>query len=250
MRQSVEPGGMAEAVTALLDALSDVGTVRIGPLGRADAFGERGPRSLTVWPLAILPQRGQDTSSKTTSGGDSSFRLRIRCVVVADGPAGPALDLLGRAFIAVTARPDLLLIQEPIPADVWLALGTVPRPALLVEMPVRIAARPMAASPPIRETPQIRDTPPTRQTPPTRHTPTVLHGHVFGPARVPLAGVRVTSDGSDRSAYTDTQGAFSLADLPTATTQLLLSVRGRQLTVEVDTSSTEPVVIHCLSEEA
>lgn len=227
MTQSLAPQGIAQSTTVLLAALrrGEV-TTRIALPGDTQS-GE--PGAALVWPLALLTEPGRVGLSH-----GEPLRFRVRYLLVAAGPT--FLDVLDRALHAVVGRDGMLVVPEPVPADTWRALGAVPQAALLIDVPALVL--------PATDTP-----PPGRVLSPLR-LDTVslrpLRGQVVGEQGVPLAGVRVEATGTGRAAYTDARGGFTLSGLPDRElARLVLFLRDRQLTVDVDPTSTEPVLIHC-----
>jgi hypothetical protein len=226
-------------VTALLALPSDnrsggdaqpAGEVRRGDARPEESRtnGDHGGRAL-IWPLALLTE-----PTRAALGTGDPLRLRVRYLVVADGPT--SLDVLDRALLAVLGRNGMLVVPEAVPLDTWRALGAVPQAALLIDVPAQL--KPAADTPaPTRVLSSLRlDTVSLRP----------LHGQVVGDQGVPLAGVRIEATGTGRAAYTDARGGFTLAGLPDRElARLVLFLRDRQLTVDVDPTSTEPVLIHC-----
>jgi hypothetical protein len=202
-------------------------TARVALPGDAQP-GESGDSHAVIWPLALLAEPG-----RLGLGTGETLHFRVRYLLVGTG-AG-FLEVLDRALRAVAGRDGMLVVPEPVPAETWRALGAIPRAALLVDAPAQVQPTQLPA--PARVLSPLRlDTVSLRP----------LHGQVVGTHGVPLAGVRVEATGTGRAAYTDARGGFTLSGLPDRElARLVLFLRDRQLTVDVDPTSTEPVLIHC-----
>lgn len=192
-----------------------------------------GTSAAYVWPLALLPEQ-----TLRTVGGTEPLRLRVRHLVTVDSPAGDGVDALDRVLTGAAADPDFPLVIEPIPGDVWSALGLTPRLGLLVDVHAHVT-RTRRIAPRVRSALRM-DHVPMRS----------MRGRVVGPEGVPVAGIRVLAAGTGSATYTDSSGDFVLNGLlSTGTTRLLLSGRGLHLQAEVADSAVEPVVITCAIEE-
>jgi hypothetical protein len=157
--------------------------------------------------------------------------------VTVEGPVGAAIALLDRVLTAMAAADGYQLVLEPVPTMLWGASG-VPRPSVLIDVPVQIAVATAAAS---RVTGELR-----LQGGGLRS----IAGQVLGPGGVVLAGMTVASPATGTSVVTGNNGRFVLAGQPVTSAVLLhLSGRGLHLQVEVDPEATDPVVIHCPIEE-
>jgi hypothetical protein len=216
----------------LLDALGRGGVAARMALPGDAQEGENGGSNGLVWPLALLAEPG-----RPGPGTGDALRFRVRYLVVATGTG--FLAVLDRALRAVAGRDGMLVVPEPVPVETWRALGAVPRAALLVDVPAQVQPAELPA--------------PARVLSPLRLVTVSLrplHGQVVGEQGVPLAGVRIEATGTGRAAYTDARGGFTLAGLPDREpARLVLFLRDRQLTVDVDPASTEPVLIHCKLKE-
>jgi hypothetical protein len=236
---SADPAGpLATATASLVDWLRDVAgaPVTVGlPVAPADGASPGDPApALSVWPLELGPD-GQTRGS----AGRSPMRLLARYLVAASAGDGEAVGLLDRVLVAATLAGEPTIVMEPPSPQLWLALGVVPRPVLIFEVPVRVE-RPSATAPLVRH-PLRLDGAGVRP----------LSGVVVGPGEVPLPGVRVEVVGTGAAAYTDTGGQFRFASVPSdMPARLRLQGRGRQLLAEIDAGSTDPVVIHCEIEES
>jgi hypothetical protein len=234
-------GPIAAATARLVSWLTQhaAGTaVHVGPPKDTDA----GPVELTVWPLALLPEPG---ARSTVGRQRDPFRLQVRHLVTAGGPAGSSAAALDRVLVAAveTGEAALTVVLEPLPPHTWLALRALPRAALLIDVPAQIA-RPLPRVPVVRRPLRVQSTP-LRP----------LHGRVVGPGDMPLAGIRVEVVATGTSTYTDATGSFDFAALPAdQPTRLRLRGKDRPLLAELDApitsgSVTDPVIIHCDLEE-
>src|SRR5690349_5859757 len=180
-----------------------------------------------VWPLDLLA----DGASP-----EGPIRLRVRHLIVPAGPLPAAVAVLDRVIAAVAADDRYRPVFEPLPAHLWTAAGIVPRPALVLDVPVQVG-RPVAAVPRVRGELSVHVVP--------VHA---IRGRVVGPGAVPLPGITVSAGG--RTARTDRRGEFTLPGLPgDRAVPLQLSGRGRHLRAEIAAPTAEPVVIHCDFEE-
>jgi hypothetical protein len=187
---------------------------------------------LCLWPLSLLADQG------TRGGyGQQRLRLRARYAVVADGPVDAAVALIDRVLTAAADEDAYRLVLEPVPTTLWGASG-VPRPSVLIDVPVQIAVAAAAAP---RVTGGLRLAGGGLR---------AIEGQVLGPGGVALAGMTVASPATGTSVVTDNRGGFVLAGQPADTAVLLhLSGRGLHLQVEVVPEATDPVAIHCPIEE-
>lgn len=187
---------------------------------------------LCVWPLSLLAD--QDTRG---GYGRQRLRLRVRYAVVADGPVDAAVALIDRVLTTAAYEDAYRLVLEPVPPTLWGASG-VPRPSVLIDVPVQIAVAAAAAP---RVTGGLRLAGGGLR---------AIEGRVLGPGDVALAGMTVASPATGASVVTDNRGGFVLAGQPAGTAVLLhLSGRGLHLQVEVVPEATDPVAIHCPIEE-
>jgi hypothetical protein len=216
--------GISGALAELCDWLAVV-------LGQATPVRASAPQpaaeGVDVWPLDLLADG---------ASADGPIRLRVRHLIVPAGPLPDAVAVLDRVIGAVAADDRYRPVFEPLPAHLWAAAGIAPRPALVLDVPVRVE-RPVTAVPRVRGELSVHVVP--------VHP---IHGRVVGPGAVPLPGITVTAGG--RTAQTGPRGEFTLPGLPgDRTVPLHLSGRGRHLRAEVTAPTAEPVVIHCDFEE-
>ncbi len=227
------PDGPVAAATAdLAGWLRDaVGTpVRIGP----PTAIETGDPVVATWPLELRP----DHEARGT-GQPMPMRLILRCLVCASGAVDEATRLLDRVLVAAAAAIDRVAVLEPPPPATWLAFGVAPRPALLFDVPLQIARR-GASAPLVRRPMQVETM-----------SMLALRGRIVGPGDIPLGDMRVEVASTGHTTHSDPNGEFVLAGVPSGEpARLRVRGRGRYLLAEIDTPSTDRVVIHCDIEEA
>ncbi|MCW3840972.1 carboxypeptidase-like regulatory domain-containing protein [Micromonospora yasonensis] len=214
---------VADLATWLTGAAGD--PVPVGP-PRDDPDG-----GLTVWPLELRPAR------QTAAGGGARepYRFVVRLLVTGAGPAAlPALDRV-LAAAATAGEPEVVLTAgDP---QLWRAFGVAPRPALLVDVPARIA-RPAPVAPPVLHPLRLRQL-----------DMLTLDGRVVGPERQPLAAMRVEVIGTPYATATDHSGRFRLVgvphdpDGPDRPVRVRLVGRGRVLTADLDPADPDLVIV-------
>jgi len=215
-----EGGPIGGALAGLCDWLAAVLGAGV-PVRAGSPGGESG--GVDVWPLELLGDGG------TPAG---ALRLRCRHLVVPAGPVPGAVAVLDRILGALAAQERYRPVFEPIPAPLWSAAGVVPRPALVLDVPVRVE-RPVAVPSRVRGE-LVMEVGPVR----------AIRGRVVGPGAVPLPGITVAT--GTGHARTDARGEFTLPGQPgDRAVPLHLSGRGLHLRAEIGPRTAEPVVIHC-----
>jgi hypothetical protein len=223
-------GPVTRSMDTLVSWLSTVdSTVRFGPPDDAAADSSR----LCAWPIDLL--REQEVRS---SAGPRQLRLRVRYLVTAEGSGEQVARLLDPVVSAAVDPIGVTVTFEAVPAELWSALGTRPRLALLVDVPV-LLDRPATAAPLV--------TGPLRLETAVART---VRGTVLGPGDIPLPGMRVEAPAVGAGTYTDTAGVFRFGGLPPGELRLVLVGRGRYFHTDVTPATGEPVVIRCDFEEA
>ncbi len=165
------------------------------------------------------------------------LRFQVRYLIIVQAPEPEEWHHLFEelTFAALADRPDEAKL-DPLPADLWAALGIPPQPALVLEMPVW-RDRPQPQVDLVRE-------------PMVLHAASItdLHGLVVGPGDVPISGARVEMPGLQRIEQTDSHGYFCFRTVPAGPgeTRLIVRAKGRQTQAVVNqpTSAEEPAVIH------
>lgn len=148
-----------------------------------------------------------------------------------------AHQVLGRLLFAAMEHAEYEVDLEPIPAQVWTAFGTIPMPAFLLRLPLRVE-RPEKPAALIRSPIEVQQSPLGR-----------MAGTVMGPEQIPLANARVELATHNLVARTDAKGRFSFPTVPTepALKKVRIVARGRELFKEVDykkINQEEPLIIH------
>lgn len=142
--------------------------------------------------------------------------------------------LLGELAFAAMEHPDFEVKLDPVPAKTWEALGVMPRPSLILQIPLR-KEQPAPPTRYVREPLVVKATPVTS-----------LTGIVLGPDDVPIARAAVEIPTLQLSARTDARGQFTFANVPADPLPKKLRVRakGRVLDVTIEQfTPDEPLVI-------
>jgi hypothetical protein len=167
--------------------------------------------------------------------GVAPLRVALRYLVTTWGEPLEAHRVLGALVFEALADPDVTVDLRPLSPQAWTALGTVPRPAFILQRTVQ-RERAVSLAPPVTERLALRTGPLT-----------TLHGVVLGPGDIPLASASVEVPHLGKRATTDGRGAFRLAGLPTSppVTRLRVRARGHEQTVTAEQGYTgdAPVTI-------
>lgn len=142
--------------------------------------------------------------------------------------------LLELAFAAMEDEA-MQLDLEPLPADLWAALGARPQPSFLLRLPLR-RERPVEAAPPVLWPLRVE---------PGRSIG--LEGLVLGPREIPIAGASVEIPALQRQTRTDRRGRFRFARLPgpPVRTELVVRAKGRSISLTVSEPDPDrPLVVH------
>jgi len=145
--------------------------------------------------------------------------------------------LLGELILAALDSTDFDLDYEPLPPEIWLALGTELQPAFVIQVPFN-RERPASTAQLVR-VPMV-----TRAT-----SVTSLQGIVVGPKDLPLAGVLVELPSLRQDQRTDSRGRFRFPTVPAdpPTKLLHISGKGHELEINVE-QGTDPLIIHLFEE--
>jgi len=162
--------------------------------------------------------------------------LRYLVTAWAENPQ-EAHRILGQLLFAAMEHPEFEVELDPIPAQVWTAFGTIPIPAFMLRLPLRVE-RPQKPVQLIRSPIEVQQSPLVR-----------VAGMVMGPDEIPLANARVELSTHNLVARTDVKGRFGFPTVPTAPAlkKFRILARGRELFQEVDLkkiNSEEPLIIH------
>ncbi|MFC3502650.1 carboxypeptidase-like regulatory domain-containing protein [Micromonospora krabiensis] len=200
-------------------------SVPVGPPRPVDDTDE-----LTLWPLELRPDR----QTRGSGAVREPYRFTVRHLLCAAGPAGlPGLD---RVLAAATGGSAYAVLLEAGDPGLWAAFGTVPRPALLIDVPTQVA-HPTPAAPPVLRPLRLRQLASLSFT-----------GRVVGPEDQPLAAMRVEVPGTAYVTSTDTGGRFRVVGVPhdpehPGPVRLRLTGRGQVLTAEVDPAERDIVIV-------
>lgn len=172
-----------------------------------------------------------DLAHKPALRGPRSPPLQVllRYLVSAWGPEPAAVHhALHQLVFAALTRPDLEVSETPIPAALWSAFGTPPRPSFVLYYPLRV--EPYERNVPLVRRADVR---------PVVAVPT-LHGRLLvpnaGPAgeTIALSGARVEVPGARSSTTSDRGGYFRLENvLPNAQGVIQLSIQAKGNTFEM-----------------
>jgi hypothetical protein len=160
--------------------------------------------------------------------------LRYLVTVWAEDPVAEH-KLLGDMVAAAMQEEGFEVVLAPVAPETWLALGARPRPAFVLQVPVR-QPRPEPVRPRVRGPLVVQGVPLV-----------ALSGVVLGPGDVPVANARVDIPSAGATAQTDPLGRFHFAGLPAEPAQRRVRVRarGRQMEVEIAQPEADTaVVIH------
>lgn len=215
---------IATATSELEAWLSDV-------VGMPIKAGSTSDTRLSLYLRELSPEQ-----QIVSAGRREPIRFRIRFLLTTAEPAH--YDLLDKVLVAALAAGDPTVSIDPVPVELWRALGLHPGPALTIEVPARVI--PAGPEAPLIRTPLHLEHVAIRP----------LEGRLLGPGDLPLAGMRVEVAGGHVTTHSDTEGRFRLAGVPAGQRiALRLSGRQRTLVAEVTPEQDEPVIIHCDFEE-
>lgn len=142
---------------------------------------------------------------------------------------------LGMLAFAAMESSDYEVELDPLPYEIWLALGAAPRPAFILKVRIRLE-RPEPIAPLVREPLNVQSSPITH-----------LDGRVLGPDDFPIAGARVEILSLKQVEHTDTKGWFRFGAIPSGfrPTTLKLSAKGRQVSIALEPvdASDKPLLI-------
>jgi len=219
---TAERGPIASATAGLMDWLARTADAPVrtaapqapedgGGDGGEDGSGDEGRAGLSVWPMALLPERDMRNTSQR-----EPLRFRVRHLVT--GEVG-ALD---RVLVAAVEAGDVTISLDPPSDQAWLALGVPPQPALVIDIPARVT-RPTPKVPLVRGPLRVRGVPPVH-----------VRGRVMAPGDLPLAGLRVEVISTGAWTYTDGAGRFAFAAVPEESpVRLALLGKGRRLVAQI-----------------
>lgn len=196
--------------------------VRVDWAAPSDAPAD-GP-AIRIHQLALFEQ----SRSRARGAGPLELIARYLLTAAAPSPTTANAVLVELAFEAV-GLDWLTLHNAPPGLDLWRAAGLMPRPALVIDVPIRRARPPhpvgRVLEPPIVHIADLAG----------------VAGVVIGPGAVPVVGAEVELRPLDRLTRTDARGAFAFAATPADGAQLSLVIRarGRRLVVPLDPDASD-----------
>jgi len=144
--------------------------------------------------------------------------------------------ILGQLLFAAMEHAEYEVELEPIPPQVWQAFGTMPMPAFMLRLPLRVE-RPEKPVQLIRSPIEVQQSPLAS-----------MEGTIVGPDEIPLTNARVELSTHNLVARTDRKGRFLFPAVPTepALKKVRVIARGRELFKEVDYKKMQrkPLIIH------
>ena len=214
--------GTSRQVIEALCAETGEGSIAAGP---PEPHDEADGLLLTF--LHLAPAAPQADRSASTTCFYIEYLLCARAAASAS-----AQGLIDRALDAIIRHPDLELTLAPFNAQLWLALGVVPRPALFFRVPV-IHTLAQRRGPPVREQPEV-----------SVGALLAFEGRILDPAGHALAHCDVSLPLLGLSARSDQQGRFLFPGVPAQPARQALRVdyRGRVQEQEINLNS-RPLII-------
>ena len=181
---------------------------------------EAGDKPLVSCYLLALATAPPTRGAANGSPAPQQYALRYLISVSAADPE-VAHRVLGPLVFAAMDRPGCEVELDMLPADLWLALGVVPRPAFMMRVPLRLA-RPEPAAGMVLH-PIVINQSPLR----------ALSGRLVGPGDVPLAGARLALPSLNLATRSDHRGHFTFPPIPAdpLPKELVITARGRVLSV-------------------
>ncbi len=181
---------------------------------------EAGDKPLVSCYLLSLATAPPSRGASTGGPAPQQFALRYLISVSATAPED-AHRLLGPLVFAAMDRPGCEVELDMQPAELWLALGVIPRPAFLLRVPLRLARPEPTAG--IVLHPIVINQSPLRP----------LAGRLVGPGDVPLAGARLELPSLQMSTRSDHRGYFIFPPIPAEPLpkELVITARGRVLRI-------------------
>jgi hypothetical protein len=155
--------------------------------------------------------------------GPQQLALRYLVSVSAAAPVD-AHRVLGALVFAAMDRPGCEVDLAPLSPGLWQAFGVAPRPAFMLQVPLR-RARPAPAIGIVRHPIVIRES-----------SLRPLTGRVLGPGDIPLANARLVIPSLRLATRSDAAGRFAFPPIPSAPLpgELVVTARGRELRVVPD----------------
>jgi Carboxypeptidase regulatory-like domain len=184
---------------------------------------------------AYLLEIAPGAPPRGTSRPPLQLWLRYLVTTWSDDPLQARRLLLDLAFAAM-GQSDFEIATEPLPPEIWTALGTAPRPSFVLRAAVR-RDRPEIVAPRVL-LPLIVE--------PGRFI--AVAGVVLGPNDQALSGAEIDVVGLGRGTRTDSRGRFRLSSLPgdPVATRLRVRAKGVEVVVGVppDPEQAQRLIIH------
>ena len=147
-----------------------------------------------------------------------------------------AHKMIGQLLFAAMEHSEYEVELGPVPAEVWTAFGTIPMPAFMLCLPLRLE-RPEENLRLIRSPIEVHQSPLGS-----------MEGTILGPEETPLTNARVELSTHNLVTRTDIKGRFIFPVVPTEPAQKRMRIlaRGRELSRDVDCAKIkqEPLIIH------
>jgi hypothetical protein len=162
--------------------------------------------------------------------GHSTLHIALRYLVTtwSERPE-EAHRLLGELVFAAMEATDFEVELSGASADLWMALGTPPKPSFMLVVPLEKVRR-------AEEVPRVRH-PVIVEAVPVE----TFHGLVLGPGDIPLANARVRLDSLGLETRTDNHGRFLFSSVPGGARPKSLIAQARGVETSATTTSQHPV---------
>lgn len=136
-------------------------------------------------------------------GRQAPLQIQLRYLVTAwAGSVEEEHRILGQLVFAALERTDWQVALRSLPPETWAALGVPPRPAFVLQVPLRIE-RPAHVAPRVRQPLRVQIV-----------ASVPFGGQVLGPGDLPVAGARVELPSLSVAADTDWDGRFLFPRVP------------------------------------
>jgi hypothetical protein len=169
--------------------------------------------NLYLYRLASAPtlQRSRGASPAVT----------LRYLVTAHGTdAEQTHGMLGKLLFEAMQHPDYVVDLDAATEGFWQAFGLTPRPAFVLDAPLRIERVP--ATPRVRHYPRVNTVPAV-----------AFRGILLGPGDVPISGARIALADVNQHTRTDDEGRFRFAAVPPKPSRKRLRIAAKGVDTEV-----------------
>ncbi len=143
--------------------------------------------------------------------------------------------MLGELVFAAMKNEEFGVEFDPALTDIWRAFGAPPRPAFLLDIPLRLES-PLPKVPTVREGVTVEGS-----------AAVAIHGLVMGPNSIPIMGARVEYPFLNLSTQSDSHGRFYFSVVPAKPApEFKVTAKGKVLTIRADEKSLsgEALLIH------